>query len=177
MIYMTTNNIIVVGITGVGKTTIGKYLADYLGKQFIDLDKHIEFICGVDIPTIFELEGEEGFRNRETFALKSILQNSDDFVLSLGGGCVIRPENRQMIMRDGSFVVQLIASLDIIVDRLIKSPNKRPLLANQDVKQKVENLLESRKEFYDIVSDATINTTNLRPIHVIEKIINLVNNK
>lgn len=168
---MIANNIIIVGITGVGKTTIGKYLADYLGKQFIDLDKYIETTCGVDIPTIFELEGEDGFRNRETLALKSVLNHCDDFVLSLGGGCVIRAENRQIIMRDKSLVVQLFASLDIIAQRLIKSPNKRPILANQDVKQKIEILYEARKEMYEMVSDITINTTTLKPIQVISKIV------
>lgn len=164
------NNVIIVGITGVGKTTIGKYLAEKLNKQFIDLDKYIEAICGVDIPTIFELEGEIGFRDRETYALSQIVSNERDYVLSLGGGCVIRSENRQIIMRNNSLTVQLIADLDIIVDRLIKSPGKRPLLANQDVKSKIEDLYNSRKEFYDVVSDIKINTSRLRPNQVIEKI-------
>ncbi|MBX9598451.1 MAG: shikimate kinase [Burkholderiales bacterium] len=167
---MTIKNIIIVGITGVGKTTIGKFLAERLDKQFIDLDKYIEQTCGVDIPTIFELEGENGFRDRETFALNQIMSEADDYVLSLGGGCVIRPENRQIITRQKNLVVQLVADLDIIVERLSRSPNKRPLLFNQNLKQKIESLFEERREFYKIVSDITINTTLLKPHQVIDQV-------
>lgn len=165
---MTIKNIIIVGITGVGKTTIGKFLADSLNRKFIDLDKFIETSCGVDIPTIFELEGENGFRDREFEALNQVINNEDDYVLSLGGGCVIRAENRQVITRNNNLVVQLIADLDIIVERLSRSPNKRPLLANQDLKKKVEELYSTRKELYEMVSDVTINTTKLKPYQVID---------
>ena len=144
---MTIKNIIIVGITGVGKTTIGKFLADSLNRKFIDLDKFIETSCGVDIPTIFELEGENGFRERESEALNQVINNYDDYVLSL--------------------VIQLIADLDVIVERLARSPNKRPLLANQDLKKKVEELYNTRRELYEMVSDVTINTTRLRPHQVI----------
>ncbi len=167
---MTIKNIIIVGITGVGKTTIGKFLAEKLNKQFIDLDKYIEVDCGVDIPTIFELEGEEGFRERETLALKEVMAKYDNYVLSLGGGCVIRPENRQIITRNNNLVVQLIADINIIVDRLAKSPNKRPLLFNQDLKSKIEKLYSDRCEYYESVSDVTINTTTLKPYQVIEQV-------
>lgn len=167
---MTIKNIIIVGITGVGKTTIGKFLADSLNRQFIDLDKYIEISCGVDIPTIFELEGENGFRERETEALLNVINHSDNYVLSLGGGCVIRPENRQIITRNNNLVVQLIADLDIIVERLSRSPNKRPLLADQDLKQKIKELYNTRRELYEIVSDLTINTTRLKPHQVIETV-------
>ena len=162
------SNIIVVGITGVGKTTIGKQLAEHLDKQFIDLDKYIEVGCGVDIPTIFELEGEQGFRERETEALNQVIHSYENYVLSLGGGCVIRSENRQIILKNSGLVVQLIADLDIIVERLEKSPNKRPLLANQDLHQKISALYAARKDLYEMVSDITINTSRLRPYQIIE---------
>lgn len=161
-------NIIIVGITGVGKTTIGKHLAENLKKQFIDLDKFIEISCGVDIPTIFELEGEQGFRERETDALNQVVSEYDDYVLSLGGGCVIRNENRLIISRNNSLVIQLTAELDVIVGRLAKSPNKRPLLANQDLKQKIMDLYATRRELYEMVSDVTINTSKLKPYQVID---------
>ena len=164
---MTIKNIIIVGITGVGKTTIGKFLADSLNRKFIDLDKFIETSCGVDIPTIFELEGENGFRERESEALNQVINNYDDYVLSLGGGCVIRAENRHVIARNNNLVIQLIADLDVIVERLARSPNKRPLLANQDLKKKIEELYDTRRELYEMVSDVTINTTKLRPHQVI----------
>lgn len=165
-------NIIIVGITGVGKTTIGKHLAEKLKKQFIDLDKFIEVSCGVDIPTIFELEGEDGFRARETEALLQVLATYDNYVLSLGGGCVIRNENRQAITKVAGLVLQLTADLDIIIKRLAKSPNKRPLLANQDLHKKINDLYESRKELYEAVSDITINTSQLKPYQVIELVKN-----
>lgn len=165
-------NIIIVGITGVGKTTIGKHLAEKLKKQFIDLDKFIEVSCGVDIPTIFELEGEEGFRGRETEALLQVLATYDNYVLSLGGGCVIRNENRQAIIKVAGLVLQLTADLDVIVKRLAKSPNKRPLLANQDLHKKINDLYESRKDLYEAVSDITINTSQLKPYQVIELVKN-----
>jgi shikimate kinase len=88
----------------------------------------------------------------------------------LGGGCVIRPENRQIITRQKNLVVQLVADLDIIVERLSRSPNKRPLLFNQNLKQKIESLFEERREFYKIVSDITINTTLLKPHQVIDQV-------
>lgn len=164
------NNVIIVGITGVGKTTIGKLLADKLKKPFIDLDKYIENLCGVDIPTIFALEGENGFRDRETFALSQVVNHESEYVLSLGGGCVIRSENRQMIMRDDSVTIQLIADLDAISNRLLKSPGKRPLLTSQDIRAKIYQLYAERKDLYDLVSDVTINNTNLRPSQVADRI-------
>jgi shikimate kinase len=167
---MTAKNIIIVGITGVGKTIIGRFLSEKLNKEFIDLDKYIEVSCGVDIPTIFELEGENGFRDRESLALKQVLSQTENFVLSLGGGCVIRAENRQLIARSNSFVLQLVADLDVIVERLVKSPNKRPLLANQDIRQKIQNLFAERKDYYEMVSDMTINTTNLKPSQIVTKL-------
>ena len=167
---MTIKNIIIVGITGVGKTTIGKFLADKLNKKFIDLDKYIEISCGVDIPTIFELEGELGFRDRETIALSQVIHESSDYVLSLGGGCVVRAENRQIITRNNNLVVQLMADIDILVERLSRSPNKRPLLTNQNLSQKIESLYAFRREFYESVSDITINTTHLKPHQVIEQV-------
>lgn len=163
-------NIVIVGITGVGKTTIGKFLAEKLNKQFIDLDKYIELACGVDIPTIFELEGEQGFRERETESLKQVIANNDNYVLSLGGGCVIKPENRYLISRQKNLVVQLIADIETLVERLSKSPGKRPLLQNQDLKTKIEKIYTDRREFYDTVSDIIINTSTLKPYQVIEQV-------
>lgn len=163
-------NIIIVGITGVGKTTIGRFLAEKLQKQFIDLDKYIETIAGVDIATIFALEGELGFRERETRCLRQVIANNHNYVLSLGGGCVIKADNRQIIYQSSSKVVQLLAEVDSLVERLAKSPHKRPLLANQDLATKIKALYQQRQEFYHKVSDLTINTTNLKPHQVIEQI-------
>jgi shikimate kinase len=167
---MINKNLIIVGITGVGKTTIGKFLAERLNKNFIDLDKYIENHCGVDIPTIFELEGETGFRLRESDALHQILRHQSNYVLSLGGGCVIKAENRSLILKSSSFVVQLVADMSILVERLSRLPHKRPIFFGQDLRQKIATLYQERQPFYTEVSDLTIDTTELKPYQVSEQI-------
>lgn len=164
-------NIIIVGITGVGKTTIGKLMAEALGKEFIDLDKSIELRCGVDIPTIFEIEGEDGFRERETFELKETITKQHNFVLSVGGGCVIKEINRKLLLTPGNIVVQFHADIPTLVDRLSKSVNKRPLIQNTDIASKVTALYEARKEFYAKVSHLTFDTSGMRPNQVVDGVI------
>jgi shikimate kinase len=168
---MLRRNIVIIGITGVGKTTIGKALADKLGKAFIDLDKNIELRCGVDIPTIFEIEGEAGFRDRETDELRRITNTHANYVLSIGGGCVVRAENRALLGSGSNLIVQLYADTATLVDRLSKSPSKRPLFANVDIEKKVMDLYQARKEYYDKVTDIKINTSSLKPSQVVEQII------
>lgn len=174
---MTNYNIILIGITGVGKTTVGKALAEHLAKEFIDLDKSIEVRCGVDIPTIFAIEGESGFRERETQELRRVLNESTDFVLSIGGGCIIRPENRKMISSGANVVVQLYADIDTLVERLSKSATKRPLLNNVDIATKVTELYESRREYYEKVTDLKVNTSSMKPSYVIEEIVDYLKKK
>jgi len=157
------NNLVLIGITGVGKTTIGRLIAEGLDKEFIDLDKSIELRCGVDIPTIFEIEGEDGFRMRESSELKNILTKKDNYVLSVGGGCVISKQNRELITNSGNFVVQLFANIPAVVDRLSRAPGKRPLLQDVDPLTKITRLYEKRKPFYDEVANLTIDTTDLLP--------------
>lgn len=164
-------NIIIVGITGVGKTTIGKLLAETLGKEFIDLDKSIELRCGVDIPTIFEIEGESGFRERETFELRDTITRRDNFVLSVGGGCVIRDVNRELILSSRNIVIQFHANMPTLVERLSKSVNKRPLFKNTDIANKVTALYESRREFYEKVTHLTFDTSGMRPNQVVDEVI------
>ena len=164
-------NIIIIGITGVGKTTVGKALADSLHKEFIDLDKNIELHCGVDIPTIFAIEGEGGFRERETDELRRTLKSTSSCVLSVGGGCVLRRENRQIITSGNNIVVQLYANTDTLVERLSKSATKRPLFNNVNIAAKVTELYKSRKEYYDRVTDFKINTSSMKPPQVIDDII------
>jgi shikimate kinase len=169
-------NIIIVGITGVGKTTIGKLMAETLNKEFIDLDKSIELRCGVDIPTIFEIEGEDGFRERETAELKEIMATQHNFVLSVGGGCVIKEINRKLISTSGNIVVQFHADIPTLVERLSKSMSKRPLIKNTDITSKVTALYEARKEFYADVRHLSFDTSGMRPSQVVEDVIHLLKN-
>lgn len=168
---MAFDNIILIGLTGVGKTTIGRQLAEKLDKQFIDLDKQIELSCGVDIPTIFELEGEIGFRDREAAILLQVLENNSDCVLSLGGGAPLRLSSQQLILNSKSFVIQLIADLEVIAKRLGKSPNKRPLLANDNLLQKITELSLNRQAIYNRISNLEIDASTLKPQQIVAQII------
>lgn len=169
-------NIIIVGVTGVGKTTIGRLMADTLDKEFIDLDKSIELRCGVDIPTIFAIEGEEGFRERETLELKETLSKRHNFILSVGGGCVIKAVNRKLISNSHNTVVQFYADIPTLVERLSKSVNKRPLFKDVDVASKVAALYAERKEFYDTVTHLTFDTSGMRPNQVVDEVIRQLKN-
>ena len=168
-------SIVLIGITVVGKTTIGKALAESLQIEFIDLDKNIEQHCGVDISTIFAIEGESGFRERETDELKRTLDINNTFVLSVGGGCVLSKENRRLIASGANVVVQLYSDLEILVERLSKSAGKRPLLKDEDISSKISQLYQSRKEFYDQITDFKVNTSNMKAIQVVEEIVTHLN--
>ncbi|MFN8770293.1 MAG: shikimate kinase [Neisseriaceae bacterium] len=170
-------DIIIIGITGVGKTTVGKIIAEKLNKSFIDLDKNIESNCGVDVQTIFSIEGESGFRIRETNELKRILGAENDYVLSLGGGCVLKAENRDIIAHSNNLVVQLCADINVLVDRLAYSASKRPLFNNSDVESKVTELYQERQELYDSITDLKVNTSNLRPVQVAELVVDKIIHK
>lgn len=163
-------NAIIIGITGVGKTTIGKALAKSLLIDFIDLDKSIESTCGVDVQTIFAIEDEAGFRKRETDELSKIIAKKGNYVLSVGGGCVVSTQNRDIIKTSKSVVIQLIANTEILVQRLSRSNNKRPLLENVNLRDKILELYSTRQKFYDEVTDHKIDTSNLKPQQVIDEI-------
>lgn len=146
-----------VGPMGAGKTTIGLKLAEYLNKRFVDSDKEIEQNTGANIPLIFELEGEDGFRKRETNILQE-LSEYEDVVIATGGGAVIRDENRE-IMRQSGFVIYLYAPLDMLVERTAKDRN-RPLLQNGNPRETLAKLLEQREPFYRDVANLVYETSN-----------------
>ena len=176
------NSIILIGMAGVGKTTVGKALADRLGVEFIDLDKNIESRCGVDISRIFEIEGEVGFREREFIELTRTLAIKSKFVLSVGGGCVIRDVNQSIIRAFPATIIQLYAEIIDLVDRIIKSPpSKRPLLGScldhNDMKKKLDALYQERKNYYDGISDIKLDTSLLRPNQTVDEIIELITQK
>lgn len=113
------NNIFLIGLMGAGKTTVGKLIAKSLGKTFYDTDHVIEQRTGVKIPTIFELEGEAGFRKRETSTLEEFAQQ-DNIVLATGGGAIIAPENRDILKQYG-YVIYLRANVNELYLRDRKS--------------------------------------------------------
>ncbi|MHA3904474.1 shikimate kinase [Castellaniella sp. WN] len=147
--------IFLVGMMGVGKTTIGRQLAAALGREFIDLDHAIEARCGVRIATIFDIEGEEGFRRRETATLDEYTRRPG-LVLATGGGAVLSEANRRMLGERGC-VVYLRAGVDELYRRVARDRN-RPLLRTADPRQRIVDLLAQREPLYESVADVTLDT-------------------
>ena len=131
------SNIYLVGLMGAGKTTIGRQLARRLGRRFYDSDHEIVARTGVPIPTIFEIEGEEGFRRRESLAIAE-LTSGTDIVLATGGGVVLSPENRKRL-HDSGWVVYLNVPPTMLFERTRHDRN-RPLLRVENPLGKLEEL-------------------------------------
>lgn len=140
---------------GAGKSSVGKVLAKRLGKVFIDSDHEIEKRCGVKIPTIFEMEGEEGFRKRESAVIKELCQ-MQDIVLATGGGSVLLPENRQILQSHGH-VIYLRANPHELWLRT-RHDRGRPLLNTQDPEQKLKELFDLRDPIYLSIAHQIIET-------------------
>ena len=160
--------IILVGMMGAGKTTIGKLLSNQLSFNFIDLDRMIEEKSGVKINTIFEIEGEEGFREREYLALNEALAE-EKVVISTGGGVVVKDTNRSLIEKSEAMVVYLKASLDILVGRL-KNDKTRPMLDKVNKQLSLQKLLSEREPFYENLADFIIDTSHLKTNDVLKTI-------
>ena len=145
---------------GAGKTTIGKLLADELGLEFIDVDREIEVRSGVDIPWIFDREGEPGFRVRESAALVEISQ-LDRVLISTGGGAVLAADNRSLMQATGT-VIYLHTSVDEQVRRTGRD-RKRPLLRNEDPARVLAELMTIRDPLYREIADIIIETDSRSP--------------
>lgn len=148
------DNIVLVGMMGTGKSTIGSLLASELGYQLVDLDSVIVEEAGCSIPELFEEKGEAYFRDLETTVLRKVLQEYN-IVLATGGGAVLRDENCGL-MKNNGWVVALSATVDDIISRVGEDPN-RPLLAG-GARERVTALLEERKHAYSF-ADVTIATS------------------
>lgn len=153
---------------GSGKTSIGKKLSKMMKFDFVDTDSIIEKKTGVDIPTIFEHEGEQGFRVRETKILKEI-SNVNNTVIGTGGGIIISADNRKIIKNLG-FVVHLTANIKELVYRTEHDKN-RPLINNVDAENKITTLLKERKDYYEKSSNVTISTDNYDTVKISKIII------
>ncbi len=165
-------NVFLIGPMGSGKTAVGKYLARLLRVPFYDSDAEIERRTGVDIPYIFEKEGEPGFRERERETLE-VLTATEPMVLATGGGAVLRPENRGYLATRG-FVVYLQTSVAQQANR-VRHARNRPLLNNVDPALKLEQLMRERAPLYDAVADVTVSTDGRRVRSVAEEIIKAFN--
>jgi shikimate kinase len=153
---------------GAGKTTIGRQLAKALKLPFYDSDKAIEESTGVDIPTIFEFEGEEGFRDREQKMLQQ-LTKMDGIVLATGGGAILREENRKLLKENG-FIVYLQCSVDRILERTRRDA-QRPLLNTDNPRERIEALFTQREPLYLSCADYKIDTGVLQSKVVVSQIL------
>lgn len=150
---------------GAGKSTIGRHLAKKLNKKFLDSDHIIEERTGVDISTIFEIEGEQGFREREEQIIDELCQMTD-IILATGGGAVLRKENRNN-MQNGGHVIYLRTNADLLYSR-IRYDKSRPLMQTKNPRDTLKKLLDNREPYYLEVADSVV-TTGKQKINIIVK--------
>jgi shikimate kinase len=156
---------------GAGKTTIGRQLAKKLSMKFYDSDNEIEERTGADIPLIFELEGEEGFRKREKLILSELVLQ-DNIVLSSGGGSVLDPENRK-VFADNGLIIYLKSTAEKLFSR-IADDKRRPLLQTDDRLEKIKSILAEREPIYLSLANEVIDTQNLNIKQITQKALELV---
>lgn len=175
-------NLFFIGPMGAGKTTIGRHVAELLNLEFYDLDQVIEMRSGVDISLIFELEGEAGFRRRET-ALLIELANKNAIALATGGGTILSAENRAVLKQRG-FVVYLESSVDKQLFRL-KRDRRRPLLQADTIaseqtsdtrRDRLQRLALERNPLYREIADITISADGQRSaLATAQRVVTLLN--
>ena len=161
-------SLFLVGPMGAGKSTLGRLLADMLGKTFVDSDRVIEERAGADIPWIFDLEGESGFRQRELQVLEDLTRETG-LVLATGGGAVTRPENRQVLAARGT-VIYLRTAIPTQLRRTSKDRN-RPLLQKPDPEAILTELLRQREPHYLEIADIVVDTDDIHPRALAEHIV------
>jgi shikimate kinase len=145
--------LILIGMMGAGKTTVGKELARRRNVRFADCDHEIVARTGVSVPTIFEIEGETGFRRRETLMMDE-LTREPDIVIATGGGVVTTPENRDL-MRERGVVIYLNVPPQVLFERTRHDRN-RPLLQVENPRQRIEELYLARDPLYREVADLIV---------------------
>lgn len=167
-----TANIFLIGPMGSGKSTIGRHLAQLLHKDFHDTDHEIERRTGASISLIFEIEGEAGFRKRESTVIDE-MTSKYGIVLATGGGAVLSEANR-CALRERGLVVYLHAPVDILDQRTHRDRN-RPLLQTADRRQTLEELMQVREPLYRETADVVVNTDRRSPQAVAREIVSKLN--
>ena len=165
---MQIKNLFLIGPMGAGKTTVGRQLSELLRMEFHDSDQEIQRRTGVDIPTIFEFEGEEGFRAREQNMIDELTMR-EGIILATGGGAVLREENRQHLSSRG-FVIYLHCTPDQQFERTYRDRN-RPLLQTEDPLDKLRGLMEVRDPLYRQTADMVVSTEGRNTQSVVREII------
>lgn len=164
-------NLILVGPMGAGKSTIGRLLAAELSRDFLDSDHEIQARCGADIPWIFDVEGEEGFRLREVQMIEE-LTALEGVVLATGGGAVLREQNRRRLRERGS-VIYLFTTVEQQLKRVAKDRN-RPLLQRPDREQVLREMFDLRDPLYRATADIVVRTDRRSPRAVVNEIVRRV---
>jgi shikimate kinase len=152
---------------GAGKTTVGRHLARRMHRSFIDADHEIEARTGVRIPLIFDIEGEQGFRDRESKVIAELASESN-LIVATGGGAILRSTNRAAL-RQGGIVIYLYAEPGLLFERTRLDPN-RPLLQVADPMQKIEELFAQRDLLYREVADIVISSTGGSINHLVKQV-------
>ncbi|MEM2894003.1 MAG: shikimate kinase [Candidatus Bathyarchaeia archaeon] len=157
-------NLALVGFMGVGKTEVGRILAERLCLAFVDLDSEVERLAGKPIPSIFEEDGEPFFRMLERM-VTSEFSSRDGQVISCGGGTILDPENLRSLRRN-SVIILLTAGLEVIEERLRGGEGSRPLLKARDVKERIRTLYQRRMDAYLASADIIVDTSTKTPEEV-----------
>ena len=165
------SNIVLIGFMGVGKTSVGRRVADTLKKEFIDTDQEIEKITGLSIMEIFNKYGEIRFRSEEKLVIAKIAEKTN-CVISTGGGAILDTGNVQALKRHGIFIY-LKASPEKIQAR-VKKRGGRPLLQRNKSVEYIQELLNQREQYYSLYADHVVDTTNLSIQETVEEILALV---
>lgn len=164
-------NLILVGMMGSGKTTVGRALAKHMGRPFVDSDEEIQKRTGVTVTHIFDVEGEAGFRQREMAVIRDLLECSD-MVLATGGGVVLAEQNRELLGQNG-IVIYLRASVHDLWQRTRHDRN-RPLLQTDDPHARLTELYQQRDPLYrqvaDIVVQSTKQSVQALTLHLVDEI-------
>ncbi len=164
----TLENIVLIGPMGCGKTTVGRRLAEDLKRDFFDSDHEIVSRTGVSIEHIFDIEGEKGFRKRESQMLGDLCQKSG-VVIATGGGIVLKPENRALLIQSG-IVVYLSSSIEQLLKRTSKSKTRPILEKSLNREQTIRDILHAREPYYKEVATVQIDTTGKQFYEVVRLI-------
>jgi shikimate kinase len=167
-------NIFFVGLMGAGKTTIGRLVAKHLNKTFYDTDHEIEKRTGVNIPLIFELEGEAGFRKREIAIIEELSQ-MQNIVLATGGGAILMQQNRENLKKNGT-IIYLRANVHELWQRTRNDKN-RPLLQTKNSREKLEQLFAERDPHYADVATIIVDTGGQPVSAIVHHIEQLLSNR
>lgn len=165
------SHVFLIGFMGAGKSTVGRLLAERLGRTFVDLDTEIVACAGRTIPEIFDAEGEEGFRARESAALAAVV-DAPASVVACGGGVVLAEDNRRRLRQTGTVVYLKVSAGEALAR--IGDTTGRPLLERADAVQMAGTLLQARESFYRTLADAVVDTSGRTPAEVAESVARVI---